>query len=326
MKLTELINTEYKKAEAIETQNILQNKNVTNNLEKITTLFEKMISKKYGKSIGEDMYKKIAKWMKKEFIEEGNLENKNLKKSTLEDNTLINSTFDFITPEDITAFSLKLADYQDSKNFEDAGYFISVLINNHFKATQYKSEYKIITEHLEKTINGIGIYNCANIVVYGNVGDDFCIKMKNGTSTLYGNCKDYACIEMKNGTVNIFGNANQYLGAGMLNGKIRVEGTAGYSCAYSLFNGTIEIKENARNDACYNMYGGTVRLEGNDSLFADRIHGGKIYVNSSIYFNKPFITKREAIKKRKKENEMESLKEIAEEKNRYYSYAVYVDG
>ncbi len=304
MKLFEVINKEYETIEGVHTQEIFANENSLKNVKKITLLFEKIISKDYGKSIGEDMYKKIAGWIRKEFPEQ--------------------SSFKYINPEDITAFSTKLSEYQDSKNFEDAGYFISVLINGHFKATQYRREYKIITEHLEKRIDGIGMYNKGDIIIYGNCGDDFCAKMQGGTSILYGNCEDFAGIEMHSGTVTILGNTGEYLGHGMLNGKIKVKGSAGNWCACSMFNGTIEIKENAKYNACQDMYGGIVRIDGDNSHFSDELYGGKIYENGSIRIDKPFITKGDIRKKRKMEREIELFNEILKQEKDDYHTAVHV--
>ncbi len=141
--------------------------------------------------------------------------------------------------EDITAFSVELGEYQSKFEIFNAGIFISAMINVHFKKTQSQKEYRIITSHLEKAIDNIGILNCgAKIRVDGDVGRNLGAKMKSGTITVEGNAGVLVGSSMHGGTISVR-NAGNCLGLSLHGGAIHVSGSSGKFIGENMQYGTI---------------------------------------------------------------------------------------
>jgi len=144
---------------------------------------------------------------------------------------------------DVEKFSFALFEFQDEKYFSlKAGTFLSVLINK-----GKDTDYVIHTRHLNKEIDGLGLFNTKNLVVDGNAGMD----VGNG---------------MKKGSITVNGNAGAYVGAGMEGGKITLNG-------------------NASHDVGQGMEGGEIHLEGNYGNLGYGMEGGKIYHEGKLIFD-----------------------------------------
>ncbi len=146
------------------------------------------------------------------------------------------------TKEDITSFSLLLPIIQDEINLDPAGFFLSALVNKHFKETRDSQEYQIVTENLKIPLRSLCIENAgAKVNIVGSAGDGLCRNMNSGEVTLKGNCRDIAGQNMKGGIL-ILNHADRYLGCGMLDGKIYAKSAKG-GLGINMEGGEIHISE-----------------------------------------------------------------------------------
>jgi len=124
-----------------------------------------------------------------------------------------------IPSDSITDFSLLLGEYENNEYFEwlFTGFYLSALINK-----SKEQDFKIITNHLTKTISWIGYENVKNIDVNGNVG--------------YG-----VGWYMEEGKITVNGNAGNLVGNGMKGGEIHLNGDY-ESLSRNIFGGNIYHK------------------------------------------------------------------------------------
>ena len=201
-----------------------------------------------------------------------------------------------ITPEEITKVSLHLSNLQSQANFSYAGYFLTTLIDLHRETTNQHVEYKIITAHLEKVLEGIGEENRSLIVIQGNGGGNLgsnmicgkitvsgdCIYdvgscMKGGTITIKGNVKNSIGHHMTGGEIYVEGNVTEIVGRWMHQGKIIVKGNVENYVGNGLQNGRIEIYGNAGTKIGLLMQGGEIHLHGAYENISEDFINGKIY-------------------------------------------------
>ncbi len=111
--------------------------------------------------------------------------------------------------EDITTFSTYMQEREQSKAFTHSGYFLSLLINYHYKYTNDQEKYVILTNHLKEKIHRLCYKNNgANVRVLGSVGHGFCSNMKQGTVVLSGNCDKVLAPFMKGGDLTVYGDVD----------------------------------------------------------------------------------------------------------------------
>lgn len=137
---------------------------------------------------------------------------------------------------DVTNFSFAVIEFQDEHKdlyWNKPGFFLSALINN-----CKEKHFTIVTRHLNREINCLGIWNTREIVVKGNVG--------------------------------------LYVGWQMRGGKLIVDGDAGISVGRGMTGGVVIIEGNALNCVGEYMKGGEIHLNG-DYRLNYQIDGGDIY-------------------------------------------------
>lgn|SRR3990167_5152679 len=120
--------------------------------------------------------------------------------------------------KDIANLCLRLKDYEQHKEFEWSGLFLSGLINK-----CKDEEFFLMTEHLDKQISLIGYENTKKIVVQGNT-------------------QDHTGGSMSGGSITVKGNAGQYTGSFMNGGVIKVTGTI-QQISKHVFGGKIYEKD-----------------------------------------------------------------------------------
>ncbi len=185
-----------------------------------------------------------------------------------------------LSVKDITLFSLKLQKYESIPNFDYTGFFISAVINYHYRETKSKKEYIIFTKNLSKKVAGIGYNNYANVQIIGDVGNRTANHMGGGTLHIQGNALSNCCEHLQNGTVIIDGDIPSYnFCSNMINGNVYVKGSAGdYACQF-IRGGTVVIEKNVSDKACLGMHNGTVTIKGNAGKeFATEMENGTIYL------------------------------------------------
>jgi len=178
-----------------------------------------------------------------------------------------------IPSERITEFSLLLGEHENNTHFESfTGCYLSALINE-----SKDKDFKIITNHLTKTIDYIGYENTKNIDVNGNAGNWVGNGMKDGKITVNGNAGNLVGDEMKDGEITVNGNARNGVGWNMKNGKITVNGNAGDVVGFEMKGGEITINGNAEGGVGYEMKDGEIHLNGDYKSLSGYIPGGNIY-------------------------------------------------
>lgn len=146
------------------------------------------------------------------------------------------------TSGQIRDFSLLLSNYQDHKNFDYSGIFLSYLINN-----SEDRNFSIITLGLGKLVNYIGLFNVKNILIRGNVGNFFGKKMNGGRIHVKGNAGHDVGYCMTNGEIYIDGDVTGNVGASNMGGNIYINGNVylNYvqnSIGLNMQKGKIQIK------------------------------------------------------------------------------------
>ncbi len=225
----------------------------------------------------------------------------------------IKSFQNIITPEEITNVSLHLSNLQTNPYFSYAGYFLTALIDLHREETNKNVEYKIMTDHLEKNLEGIGYQNRSHILIDGNGGGTLGYEMISGKITVVGNCQYNIGFGMKGGKITITGNVGhdighhmtggeiyvdgsviEFVGCWMHQGKITVTGNVKKYVGNGLKNGRIDIYGNAGNEIGLYMQGGEIHLYGEYEDISNYFVNGKIY-----HKNKCIQTKWKKIVKQK---------------------------
>ncbi len=116
---------------------------------------------------------------------------------------------DQYSPEDITTFSTYMHEREDEKAFTQTGYFLSLLVNYHYKYTHNQETYVILTNHLKEKIQWLCYQNNgSNVKVIGSVGHGFCCEMKKGTIILTGSCEQVLAPFMKGGNLTVYGDVD----------------------------------------------------------------------------------------------------------------------
>jgi hypothetical protein len=155
---------------------------------------------------------------------------------------------------DVTSFSISLAEFQDEKSFSNrAGLFLSALINE-----SKAKNFTIITEHLEQRINLLGFNNRKNIIIQGDAGNWVGSGMKAGTITVQGNTEDWVGAHMEDGTILLQGNTEDWAGIQMEGGTITVQGNVRYNTGESMEGGTIYIEGKYGSLSYYDIKGGNI--------------------------------------------------------------------
>jgi formylmethanofuran dehydrogenase subunit C len=183
-----------------------------------------------------------------------------------------------VSPDDIEKLSIALAGFQDDPYFsEKAGYLLSAMINS--------GEEKDYILHLIpfEEIHSIGLLNCKNIRVRGDVGGHMGWGMNSGIIIIEGNVGGYIDnfgnslgLGMQNGKIIVNGNADWRAGFLMHGGEIVIEGDAGLCLGHLMEGGKITVKGNADRKVGEGMKGGEIHLEGDYESLGE-IQGGRIF-------------------------------------------------
>ncbi len=198
MKLTDIVNEEYKDirhdtADSIKMKGSLTNEKIT----KMYASFLKTIDEKNCGIRGLEDYKTARDLLLDEKI--------------------------LYEPEDITLFCFVLQEYQENEYFNASGLFLSALINVHYEQTTFKGEYLLhlgFSDNEDTEIDCLGIKNAgAHIHVVGNVGYFLGEKMERGTIQVDGNASCNLGNLMFGGEVYIK-NAGKKVGRLMARGSI----------------------------------------------------------------------------------------------------------
>src|SRR3989344_1746711 len=115
--------------------------------------------------------------------------------------------------KDISGLCLRLKDYEQHKEFEWSGLFLSGLIN---KCKEEK--FLLMTEHLDKEISCIGYENTKKLVVQGNTENYTGWCMSGGSITIQGNTQDTTGVYMCGGSITVKGNTQNKTGYCMRDG------------------------------------------------------------------------------------------------------------
>ncbi len=133
------------------------------------------------------------------------------------------------TAKDIFDVCARLKEYETYTKFMDMGAFISALIE-HCK----EKKIIILTHHFAEKHHCI----CCDlkdeektIEIFGNVGENACVRMEGGTVIINGDSYDCLGALMKGGKIIVKGNVNQRLAGYSHGGEIHIEGK---------FNGEID--------------------------------------------------------------------------------------
>ncbi|MFH0737045.1 MAG: hypothetical protein V1827_01115 [Candidatus Micrarchaeota archaeon] len=146
-----------------------------------------------------------------------------------------------ICPKDVSEFSLAIKEFENEDSFPlKAGLFLSALV-----ALGPIGEYVIMTNHLEKRLDGLGYRNTKKKII-----------------RIQGDAGDFLGDRMRGGRIIVMGNAGDSIGSYMISGKIIVEGNAGNDTGYAMFGGVIIIKGDTGKRIGYDSDGGVIRLEG----------------------------------------------------------------
>ncbi len=208
-----------------------------------------------------------------------------------------------ISSEDISQFSLELSKYEKHHLFNETGYFLSAIINQHNKKNS-GAKYTLLLKDLQKKVNGICCQNEADVTIIGDCDEYFCYGMQKGTVLLNGSCGDSSCLYIENGNIHIKGNVygsfahtingghihiegsckkNSFenkddtisfvssIGSHMHNGIIEIDGDCEYSIGTAMSGGKIIVKGNVKEEAKKgivegvgrNMHGGEIQVHGN---------------------------------------------------------------
>ncbi len=234
MKLTEIIAGNYETIDQTKIESLYKKNNLTEKI--ITFLFEEK--------------NKI-------------LNVNNLSKLNDELKIIIHPFIQDVTPEDITTISVCLAAFEDHPQFILVGFFLTALINEHNKYTKKDIEYKIMTNHVQKKLQGIGYQNRAHIYVCKNGGVNLGYLMHEGSIHGEGDCTDCVGVYMDGGTITINGSAKNYVGSSMNGGKITVWGNVDTHAGENMTDGVITIQGNANDLLAQHLNGGTIHVYGN---------------------------------------------------------------
>ena len=123
-----------------------------------------------------------------------------------------------VTKNDVEAFSIVLADFQDEENFrQKAGLFLSAMVNN-----AQGNGFIIHTKHLSRKIDMLG-YNCVKEVrVDGDIGDFVGYANAGGIITIAGDTGRSAGFSMTSGIIRIMGQVGDEAGWGMKGGELHI--------------------------------------------------------------------------------------------------------
>ncbi len=281
MKLTDVIDTEYKNVEE-QTKQPYQNKKSAG-IDLLFSLWERersFLEKNYINIFSsENFYLCIESNLKKEQIKE-------------------------IALQDITEFSLRGIVLQEEKMFEAYGSFLSAVINLHHKYTKTNEEYVIHTSHLEKLVHRIGTYNRAHIRVKGNVGERSGLYMKSGRLLIEGNSSFFLGNHMQGGTIELFGSTWNAAGEQMSGGTIIIHENTTLQAGTNMFGGKlivmkdadaigaaqqggiIEVRGQVRGDVGTYMQGGKLYLSEPFTYLGKGYSHGKIYVQNKLVMSR----------------------------------------
>ncbi len=169
-------------------------------------------------------------------------------------------SFKKITPEDISSFCIEQTLHEEiSDHF---GFFLSAIVNKHFKETKYNGTYQLVTKYCKQRISGFGFLNEANILIQGN-------------------CR-YVGAHMKNGNITVENNCDN-VGEKMRGGNIIVKNeTPVYFVGHTMSGGNIHIYQDGENIG-RSMSGGTILIEGNgDDRVGNEQESGRIFIKGHV--------------------------------------------
>ena len=185
-----------------------------------------------------------------------------------------------LTPEDITAFSIRLGEFQNEKYFSEMGFVLSALINFHYERTNCSDEYIIVTNHLEKNLNNIAYELEGNMRIKGNSYSFFAQNMK-GSIIIEG---DVLEIDKNfSGKISVLGNAIENISTINYDASITIEKNA-YSGVRDWTNvGIMTIKGDAKEDVGYEMQKGDIFIHGDvEGYCGTRMNQGYISVRNNV--------------------------------------------
>ncbi len=187
-------------------------------------------------------------------------------------------------PEDVTAFSILMKEFQREDGFSDkAGVFLSALINN-----GPEGKYAIMTEHLAIFPKYIGYSNQGgrDITINGHAGDQVGKSMAGGSITVKGNVGDWAGCYMSGGCLSVGGNAGDSLGGYMSGGSITVKGNVGDWAGGYMTGGSITLKGKAAAAVGLDMRGGEIHVDGEYGNIDYHSRKGRIYHKGKLHSGK----------------------------------------
>jgi hypothetical protein len=191
--------------------------------------------------------------------------------------------------EDVTRFSMALAEYQDEEEFSvAAGEFLSALIN------RGKDDNFLITiEHLASTIRGLGRFNIKNLTILGDA-DRVGQEMSKGSIIIDGNAGDSVGAMMSGGRIVVNGNARFNAGGGLINVELLMPPPNPYFASQimkgypglGMSGGILIIKGDAGKEVGRYLSGGEIHIEGDYWGISDEITGGRIYHKGKLIVDK----------------------------------------
>ncbi len=167
------------------------------------------------------------------------------------------------TLQDIGDFCFTLASSLEKKilaSDQHAGFFMSLLVNNHHNKTKTDEEYILPFPTLK--LNRL-CYKLAgaNVRIVGDSGNMTGEAMESGKIIITGNSENFTCAHMNKGSVQILGNCKDFTGMSLSGGKLQIQGNCG-----------IETGKY--------MKGGTIKVNGTIETISESKEGGNIYLRN----------------------------------------------
>jgi len=187
-----------------------------------------------------------------------------------------------VSAADMREFSSFLPCYQHHHNFDNAGFFLSAVING--LDSPGEMEFVIDLTRLRGVIDYLGYTNKKNVTFLGNVGDSCGWNMEGGRIVVKGYAGESLGNSMKAGEILVERDAAYWCGRCMEGGRIVINGSAEARAGGAMRKGEIIIGGNAGEgcgdgigEGCHLPVGG----DAGKALGAGRF-GGEIHVLGKI--------------------------------------------
>ncbi len=171
---------------------------------------------------------------------------------------------------DIFQLCYTLRTLENKKELEyTAGFFLTLLISEHYKKTKQVEPYLLVTEELPLMYELCSDLQGENVEIIGSAGKRLGAKIQKGN-------------------IHVQGSVLNNCGQEMSGGKITVDNCAGDYCGYEMIDGEIIIKKSAGNYAGKEMSGGYIRIEGSAGDYAGEKMGNSIYFRQDFFHKKNY--------------------------------------